>query len=182
MAHLGTERSQARDRFFWPGMKTDIHHYINRVCRCLKQKKPNLPTRESQQSITIPQPPFELVSIDFVHLKRSSEGRSTSSFNHHFTRYTQAYPTRNKSAHAPTWENLQQLHPGFRLHSSLPSWPMWWIRKQTVLEARATLCYCPLTHDPLPSRWRTHCQVERINRSLLHMLRTLLEIYKSNWK
>ena len=54
MGHLGTERvfALAKERFFWPGIRTDIDHYINHACHCLKQKKPSLDTREPQQSIT----------------------------------------------------------------------------------------------------------------------------------
>ena len=78
MGHLGTERvfALARERFYWPGMKADIDHYINSVCRCLRQKKPSFNTREPQQSITSTAP-FELVSVDFVHLERSSGGMNT---------------------------------------------------------------------------------------------------------
>ena len=57
----------AKERFFWPGMRTDIDHYVNRVCRCLKQKKPSVNTREPQQSITTTAP-FELVSVDQNYL------------------------------------------------------------------------------------------------------------------
>ncbi|CAB4027285.1 Hypothetical predicted protein [Paramuricea clavata] len=56
-------------------MRTDIDHYINHVFRCLKQKKLSANTREQQQSFTSTAP-FELISIDFVHLERSSGGTS----------------------------------------------------------------------------------------------------------
>jgi hypothetical protein len=80
-------------------MRVDIDHYINHVCRCLKQKKPSVNTREQQRSITSTAP-FELVSIDFVHLERSSGGYEyILVIVDHLTRYTQAYPTLNKSAH-----------------------------------------------------------------------------------
>ena len=73
MGNLGTERvfALARERFFRSGMRADIYHYIIHVCRCLKQT--NVNTREPQQSITSTAP-FELVSIDFLHLERSSGG------------------------------------------------------------------------------------------------------------
>ena len=74
MGHLGTERvfTLARERYFWPCMRADMDH-VNHVCRCLKQKKPSVNTREPQQSITSTAP-FELVSVDFVHQERSSGG------------------------------------------------------------------------------------------------------------
>ena len=47
MGHLGTERVQqlAREQFYWPHMQKDITHFVTRVCSCLKQRRPNLPTR-----------------------------------------------------------------------------------------------------------------------------------------
>ena len=40
MVHLGTERvlDLARQRFFWPPMKSDIEHFIRNVCSGVKQK------------------------------------------------------------------------------------------------------------------------------------------------
>ena len=75
MGHLGSERvlALARERFYWPYMRRDIKHFVNHVCHCLKQKRSPLPTREPLQSI-ITTSPFEMISIDFVHLERSSGG------------------------------------------------------------------------------------------------------------
>ena len=44
MGHLGSERVNqlALQRFYWPRMKSDIDHYISKVCHCLKQHRPNL--------------------------------------------------------------------------------------------------------------------------------------------
>ena len=43
MGHLRTERilHLARERFYWPGMKRDIEHFVTHVCRCIKQKRPH---------------------------------------------------------------------------------------------------------------------------------------------
>ena len=100
MGHLGAERviELARERFYWPHMATEIEHYVTRVCCCLKRKKPHLPPRAPAQSIETSQP-FELISVDFVHLERSIGGHGyILTVIDHFTRYAQEYPTTNKSA------------------------------------------------------------------------------------
>ena len=42
MGHLGADRvvELARERFYWPFMRADITHYVTKMCRCLKQRKP----------------------------------------------------------------------------------------------------------------------------------------------
>ena len=75
MGHLGSDRVLhfARDRFYWPRMQRDVEHYIKNICHCVKQKPPWLKIRAPLQPIKTSSP-FELVSIDFVHLEKSSGG------------------------------------------------------------------------------------------------------------
>ena len=72
MGHLGAERVTAliRERFFWPGMAAEIARYITHVCPCLKDKPPTRRKAAPMQPITTTFP-FELVSIDFLHLEKS---------------------------------------------------------------------------------------------------------------
>ena len=52
MEHLGPERvvQLCCERFFWPWMQEDISHFVTKVCKCLKQRKPNVPIRAPLQS------------------------------------------------------------------------------------------------------------------------------------
>ena len=91
MGHLGVERvlHLTRERFFWPRMKRDIGHFETRVCSCLKQRSPHVESRapmENIQSSAL----FQLVSIDFVHLGRSSGGYEyILVIVDHFTRFAE---------------------------------------------------------------------------------------------
>ena len=92
MGHLGPERvfHLAQDRFYWPRMQSDVEHYVKNICRCIKQKPPRLKTRAPLQPI-ITSSPFELVSIDFIHLEKLSGGYEyILMIVDHFTRYAQA--------------------------------------------------------------------------------------------
>ena len=75
MGHLGADRvlELARARFYWPHMQRDVESYISHKCRCVKQKVPTFQTRAPLQSITTTAP-FQMVSLDFVHLEKSSGG------------------------------------------------------------------------------------------------------------
>ena len=100
MGHLGAERvtELARERFYWPFMTADITHYVTKVCHCLKQRKPPTHVYAPLQPI-LSTAPFQLVSMDYVHLEPSSGGyQYILVIMDHYTRFAQAYATRDKSA------------------------------------------------------------------------------------
>lgn len=100
MGHLGVERTLnlIRDRFYWARMHSDTEHFITQVCECLKAKRPHQATKAPLTSIVTTRP-FELVSIDFLHLEACrQEFEYILVVIDHYTRFAQAYATKNKSA------------------------------------------------------------------------------------
>ena len=180
MGHLGVERvvNLTRDRFYWPQMQSDISHYINNVCECVKQKRPAHQLRAPLQNIT--SSAIELISIDFLHLDKPSGGcEHILVIMDHFTRFAETYPTRNKSAKTAAEKIFNNfiLRFGFPLRIHHNQGAEFENHLFAELEAFSGIIRsCTSPYHP-----EGNGQVERFNATLLSMLRTLPENHKTKW-
>ncbi|GKE69176.1 reverse transcriptase domain-containing protein [Tanacetum coccineum] len=67
-----------RDRYWWPGMKTDIAEYVSKCLTCLKVKTEHQRPYGLLQQLEIPVWKWEGIAMDFVtKLPRTSSGHDT---------------------------------------------------------------------------------------------------------
>ena len=182
MGHLSSERVEglARQRFYWPNMRADIESFIRQKCSCVFTKKPNI--LEKAKLVPIPASyPFEVVSIDFLHLDKCAGGfEYVLVVCDHFTRFAQCYATKNKSGRAAA----EKLFSNFILQWGFPTrihhdrGTEWnnrlfdHLHRLTGIKASNTTPYHPMG-DPI---------VERYNRTLINMLKSIPENEKKRWK
>ena len=96
MAHPGRDKtlSLAKDRFYWPGLHSDVERKVSQCRRCLCRKSPG------QNASIVPiltSHPLELVCCDFL-LEEPSQGyEHLLVITDHFTKFARVIPTRNKT-------------------------------------------------------------------------------------
>lgn len=180
MGHPGRDRTTSliRDRFYWPGMSRDIDIWLGNCDRCMKRKKE--PGRAPLVSITTTQP-LELVCIDFLTLEQSKGGQQNILVvTDHFTRYAQAYPTRNQTAKT----TAEILFHHFIVNYGIPKR----IHSDQGANFTGNLIQelCKLLgvkkSRTTPYHAMGNGMTERFNRTLLSMLGTLEPYQKLNWK
>jgi len=179
--HQGRDRtlSLVRSRFFWSGLEADVEKKVKQCERCIKYK--TSPKRSAELVNIISNQPLELLCIDFLSLERSKGGfEDILVMTDHFTRYAQAFPTRNQSAKVTAkvlFENFV-VHYGFpaKLHSdqgrNFESNVIKELCKIAAVEKTRTTPYHPMGNG----------MVERFNQTLIKMLGTLNDHEKTDWK
>ena len=182
MAHLGASKviGLAQQRFYWPGMATDITNFVQKKCRCIVNKRPNVIETAPLETIETTHP-LELISIDYLQLdKCKGNFQYAMVVTDNFTKFCQIYATRNKTTKAAADKlfNNFVMEFGFpeRIHSDqggeFTSKLFHELQRLAQIRASTTTPYHPQGNG----------QTERMNRTVCNMLKTLSEPAKKDWK
>jgi transposase InsO family protein len=161
-------------------MVKDITHYITRTCTCLMDKRPNFLRRAELKPIKTTCP-FELVSIDFMHLEKSKGGYEyLLVIVDHFTRFAQVYPTRNKAGKTAADKIFNEFIPRFGFPNHLHHDQGGEFENALFRQLQDKCGMIQSRTTPYHPEGNGKC--ERLNRTILDMLRTLGKTQKSDWK
>lgn len=178
--HLGVGRTLQllKDRFYWPQMAAKVKRYIKTCGRCIARK--TLPQRASPLNQITSKAPLDLVCIDFLQIEPDSKGiGNVLIVTDHFSRYAQAFPTKNQKASTVAkvlWEKYF-VHYGLpaRIHSDQGRD----FESRLIKELLSMLGVRKSRTSPYHPQG--DAQPERFNRTLLSMLGTLDTVKKQNW-
>ena len=181
VGHLGFERTLdlARSRFYWPNMSPDVEKKCQTCERCVRRKRRAMKSAPLVSVKTTA--PMQLVCIDFLSLEPDeSNTKDILVITDHYTRYAQAFPTKNQTSRTVAkvlWENYF-LHYGLpeRLHSD----------QGRDFESRLISDLCSISgitkSRTTPYHPQGNGQCERFNQTLLSMLGTLDDEQKRKWR
>lgn len=177
--HQGTAKTlhRLRQEAYWVNMANDVEQYCRECTKC-QQAKPPAPVRAPLKNVPVGRP-WQMVAVDILEVPLSScNNRYLLVIQDYFTKWPEAIPLPDQTAQRITTE-LVKLFSRFGLpdvlHSDQGRNFESTLLRQTldafgIVKSRTT-AYHPQGDG----------MVERLNRSLLQMLRTFVE-KESDWE
>ena len=161
-------------------MNNEVKSFVGKICKYVKNKRPVRLQQAPQNSITS-SAPMELVGLDFLHLDTCVGGfQYLLVIKDHFTQYTQLYPTRNKEAKTAAEKLFNDYvlrfgMPGKIIHDQGREFEnklLQQLSKSCNIKRLRTTSYHPQCNG----------QVERMNQSVISILKALENTEKKSWK
>ena len=180
--HLGVKKTEARirERFYWPGYRTDVQEWC-RVCdHCASKKGPHRTPRAPMQIFNVGTP-MERVAVDKTGpLTETYEGnRYILVICDYFTKWTEAYALPNQEATTVAGIRVEQFFCRFGCATQIHS------DQGRNFESEIFQEVCRLLEMDKTRTTALHPQsdglVERFNRTLKTMLSLFVEERQRDW-
>jgi hypothetical protein len=177
--HPGRDRTLRllRERYFWPGITTDVEKHVTGCNRCLRRKT-TVNTRAPMINVNTTYP-LELVCFDFLSVEPSKGHSNILVITDHYTKFAMAIPTKNQTAKTTAEAFYNNFVVQYGIPTTLHS------DQGANFESQIIKELCKLTNTK-----KTHTSIyhpqgngtpERFNRTLLGMLGTLENDQKKHW-
>ena len=174
--HLEDSLHQARLRFYWPFMARDLERKLKRCSRCIRR---GAKFQKAPMHSIVTTFPLELLSIDFLTIEVKGGKQNILVVMDHFTKFAQAILTKDQTAKTVAkalWNDFFMVY-GFPMRilsdqgRDFESNLIKELCSVAGIQKCRTSPYHPCSNP-----------VERWNRTLITMLRSLEDCQKTDWR
>ena len=179
--HQGIDRTLARVnmKYTWVGKYSDVSKYVNECVVCSISKNSSRKPVVNLGSLRASRP-LELVFLDFITLDKATDGReSVLVITDAFTKYVKAVPIRNQTAVTVANILMNEWIHNFGTPTRIHTDQGRNFQAQVVTEMFKLFKVKQSRTTPYHPQGNGQC--ERMNRSILNLLRTLCEAEKKKW-
>ena len=181
-AHLGAQRMllQLTEHYYWPGMKKDIDTWCLE-CQSCQQSKPAPSRAHGKLQKVITGAPMDMLAIDILSgLPTATDGnKHIMVCTDYFTKWSEAYALPDAEAHTCITVLYNNFFARFGLPRQLHT------DQGRNFESKLFHELCVIAgitkSKTTPFHPRSDGQAERLNRTLLQMLRTTASQHAHNW-
>ena len=179
--HQGIDRTTSliRERCYWPTLRKDVENYCKECARCIVAKGRTVKPA-ALMSHVLASEPLDILAIDFTTLEKSSTGiENVLVMSDIFSKFTVATPTKDQTAKTVARVLLKEWFQKYgiprKIHSDRGK-----SFENKLIQEMCNIYQVKKTRTT-PYHPQGNSQVERFNRSLHNLLRTLEAERKHRW-